>query len=404
MANVEVPKLCDSTKCTACGACANGCAVNAIVLKEDEFGELHPVIDQAQCVGCGRCAKICPENAMSLVRHDDPIIYAAWLKDCESLKESTSGGAAFAISKAVIDEGGIVWGAAYDADLNVRYVKARSIEELAFIRKSKYVQSSVGLAWREIREELENGKLVLFAGTGCHVKGLLAYLGKDYENLFTLDLVCHGVPGGGVFQKYKKWIEEKFGDKMVDYQPRPKRKDGNETTFSARAVFANKAEIHLERSLNSYFTGFQHNLFLRAACHDCQANGRNRYSDFTVADFWGLGKVKPFKNHRQRTKGISMLALNSEKAKAFLPKIESSLVMEERSYEEASISNKQYYRSSVASPFRTAFRVDLAKLSWEELAKKYMRWSRKEKLLYCIKKFTPTPVLLYAKLLAKWVK
>lgn len=124
------------------------------------------------------------------------------------------------------------------------------------------------------------------------------------------------------------------------------------------------------------------------------ANGEKRYSDFTVADFWGLGKVVPFKPYRERTLGISMLALNSEKAKNFFEEFKDSLVYESRSYEEASYSNIQYYKSANPSPMRDRFRQDFPQLSWEELAGKYMQTSVKEKTLYCIKKFTPPFVII----------
>ena len=160
----------------------------------------------------------------------------------------------------------------------------------------------------------------------------------------------------------------------------------------------------MERLDNSYFVGFQRNLFLRSACHDCKANGEQRFSDFTVADFWGLGKVEPFNDYKQRTLGISMLALNSVKAKALFPDISVWLNCQKRSYKEASISNHQYYKSAVPSPRRNEFRDDYERMSWDALADKYMRFNKKDLVLYGIKKFTPPHLLLHVKLLAKWIK
>lgn len=402
----RTPQLCDATKCTACSACMNVCPTDAIVMKEDAVGELHPVIDAETCIGCLLCERTCPEKEdKTIERFGPPMVYCCWLKDAEKRRESTSGGAAYAMSVAVIKAGGHVWGAAYDENLSVRYTEANRVDELRRLQKSKYVQSYVGDAFRKIKDELDSGDRVLFIGTGCHVKGLRAYLRKDYQNLLTADLICHGVPGQGVFMAYKAWLEEKYGDKLVDYLPRHKRRDGQETGYSSLGIFAKLGPVHLQLDENSYFTGFQHNLFLRTNCHDCQANGKERYADITIGDFWGLGKLSPFTDYKQRTLGISMLALNSEKARAFFAEFSDLLEYEERTYAEACCTNTQYYRSAKPSPMREQFREEFASgKSWDELASKYMQLSKKEVVLFGIKKFTPPNMLLYAKLLAKWIK
>lgn len=386
----KTPVLCDYDQCTACCACYNACPYGAISMKEDKYGEHHPVIDSSKCIGCGLCEKACPELGITVVnRYGKPLIYSCWLKNADNRRESTSGGAAYAISLAVIKKGGHVWGAAYDEDLRLHYVEANTLDELRPIQKSKYVQSYVGDCFKKIKSELDKGDTVLFCGTGCHVKGLRSYLKKEYGNLYTIDLVCHGVPGHGVFRKYKEWLEAKYGDTLVNYIPRHKRSDGQEIGYYTMAEFKHKGCIKMEKKDNGYFIGFQHNLFLRSACHNCAVNGEQRYSDFTVADFWGLGKVQPFHQNMQRTLGISMLALNSEKAKAFFKEFAADLVYEQRSYEEASISNTQYYKAAVPSPQRTAFREEWDSLSWDVLTDKYMRYTAKERVLYAIKKFTP---------------
>lgn len=401
----RLPQLCAEEKCTVCSACYNVCPVSAITMKEDQYGELHPYINEETCIGCGRCERTCPENGKTqLDRYGKPTVYCCWLKDADKRRESTSGGAAYAMSVAVVNSGGHVWGAAYDENLSVKYTEANDIAGIARLQKSKYVQSYVDDAFKKIKSELDAGDRVLFIGTGCHVKGLRAFLKKDYANLITADLICHGVPGQGVFMKYKAWLEKRYGDTMCDYLPRHKRGDGQETNYSSLARFEHRGAIKLELQENSYFTGFQHNLFLRTNCHDCQANGEERYADITVGDFWGLGKLAPFKDYKQRTLGISMLALNSEKAKAFFAEISGLLDYEERTYAEASCTNTQYYRSAKPSPYREQFRKEYPNATWDELFPKYMQMSNKEVVLYAIKKFTPPHLLLHVKLLAKWIK
>ena len=390
MENRRIPRLCDADRCTACSACYNVCPKNAIMMVEDKYGELHPQVMESLCVGCGLCERTCPELRQNQIkRYSKPDVYCCWLKDANIRKESTSGGAAYALSSLIIKKGGHVWGAAYDKDMSVCYQEANTLDGLRKIQKSKYVQSYVKDCFQVIKKELEAGELVLFAGTGCHVKGLRAFLKKDYDNLYTMDLVCHGVPGQGVFLKYVKWLEKKYQDKLINYIPRHKRKDGQEIGYYAMATFEHKGNVKLELRDNGYFVGFQHNLFLRSNCFQCSANGEERYADFTVADFWGLGKVQPFTQNHERTRGISMLALNSGKASNLFDEVKDDLVYEKRTYEEASFSNTQYYKPAIPSPRRAKFREEWNELGWEQLTDKYLGYSKKEKVLYFIKKFTP---------------
>ncbi len=397
-----LPKLSSEDKCTGCCACYNACGKGALIMKEDQFGELHPFVNENLCVGCGMCERACPElESNAIKRYNKPEIYCCWLKNAKDRKESTSGGAAFAISSAIIEKGGHVWGAAYDENMSLRYQEANTIEELRPIQKSKYVQSYVWDCYQKIEKELKAGDLVLFTGTGCNVKGLRTYLRKDYDNLYTMDLVCHGVPGQGIFKKYIAWLEEKYLDKVINYTPRNKGEDGQERAYYSQATFKHIGDVKLELEDNSYFVGFQRDLFLRTNCFHCTANGERRYADFTVADFWGLGKTAPFHHNMERPKGISMLAVNTGKANNIFKEIENSIVFEKRTYEEASLSNTQYYRPATPSINREEFRKESQNLTWKEITSKYLRLSHKETILYYFKKFTPPGLLSYIKSMAK---
>lgn len=401
----SLPQLCKAEKCTACTACMNSCAKCAISMQENAKGELHPVLDIDKCIRCGVCEKVCPELNNSLERNSSPTVYCCWLKDAECRKESTSGGAAFAISKAVIERGGHVWGAAYTDCLSPVYLEANTIDELRRIQKSKYVQCAPRDCFRKIREELKNGDLVLFTGTSCHVKGLLSFLCRDYENLLTVDLVCHGVPGQGVFRKYKEYLERKYDDKLNFFTFRPKREsDGQEFSYCTVANFDKEGSVKIQKKENGYFVGFQNSIFLRECCFNCQGNGMQRYADFTVADFWGLGKVKPFLQWQERTKGISMLALNSGKARDFFDLFKDDMVYELRSIEEACFSNHPYDHSTIKPPKAEAFWKEWQLLPWEELNRKYFRTSQKEQIMYYIKRFTSPYLLAYIKFIVKWIK
>lgn len=386
----QIPILCTPEQCTACSACANICTHHVIEMKEDAHGEHHPVINIDKCIGCGLCAKVCPEKEEGRVkRYGKPDVYYAWLHTAADRKESTSGGAGYAIACAVIRQGGHVWGAAYDCDMMVRYTEANTLEELRPIQKSKYVQSYVGDAFSCIKEELIKGDLVLFAGTSCHVKGLRAFLRKEYDNLITVDLVCHGVPGQGVFRKYKEWLEAKYQDRLTFFDFRPKEEDGQERVCRTKATFEKLGKVNIELKENGYFVGFQRNTFLRDACYQCTCKGEERYADITIADFWGLGKVEAFHNNLQRPYGISMVAFNSEKGKKLLFLLQKDMFMVKRTYREASFSNTQYYESSKPSSCRDEFWKEWNTRSWSELTDKYFTYTKKDLVLYGIKKFTP---------------
>lgn len=388
--NKSLPILCKSEHCTACFACVNVCRHDAVKMVENNHGELYPIIDKDSCVRCGLCEKVCPElYENEPCKYNEPDVYCCWLKSSENRKQSTSGGVGYAIACAIIKMGGHVWGAAYDEDMIVRYTEANTIEDLRAIQKSKYVQSMVGDCYSRIERDLKRGEKVLFTGTPCHVKGLRSYLRKDYSNLLTVDLVCHGVPGHGVFRKYKEWLERKYNDKMFFFDFRPKENDGQERTYRTKAYFKNIGVKSIECFKNGYFVGFQRNLFLRDACYQCTCKGKLRYSDITIADFWGIGKVIPFKKNKQRAYGISMLALNSEKGKEFLSYIQEELFIEKRSYYEASYINNQYYESSKPSILRESFWRDWGVYDWEQLNRKYFRYNLKDKILFYIKKFLP---------------
>lgn len=400
-----LPVLCDSEHCTACSACVNICKHNAIKMTEDNHGELHPVILSDNCIRCGLCEKVCPElNGNAPLKYEKPDVYCCWLKSAENRKESTSGGAGYAIACAIIKMGGHVWGAAYDENMTVRYTEANTIEDLRIIQKSKYVQSIVGDSFSQIKNELEKGDMVLFTGTPCHVKGLRSYLRKDYSNLITVDLVCHGVPGHGVFRKYKEWLEHKYNDKIFFFDFRPKEKNGQEKGCYSKAYFCNTGTKVIKSRENSYWVGYQRGVFFREACYQCTSKGENRYADITISDFWGLGKIEPFHENRQRSYGISMLALNSDKSKMFFDNIKDSFVIERRSYKEASISNKAYYESCNKSLAKEKFWEEWMDLSWDKLANKYFKLTAKENFIYIIKITIHPAVLSVVKSFFNYIK
>ena len=204
--------------------------------------------------------------------------------------KSSSGGVFSAIAEYILKNGGIVWGAAYSKDLTLTYQYVENIEDLDRLRRSKYVQAEVNDSFKLIKEQLRVGKNVLFTGTSCHIRGLYSYLPKKLqENLITIDFICHGVPSPSVFKKYINWLEKKYNDKLVDFNFRDKQYGWDNGVLTV-GYFQNQGKKIFMNDENSYFYGMLHDMFIRPCCHECQSNGLQRESDFTIADFWGIGR------------------------------------------------------------------------------------------------------------------
>ncbi|MCM1372612.1 MAG: Coenzyme F420 hydrogenase/dehydrogenase, beta subunit C-terminal domain [Bacteroides sp.] len=351
-ANKNIPVLCASDLCMGCGACSQSCKSGAIAMVSDSHGFLHPVINLDKCIGCGLCAKKCPVGNDEYNRNDKARkVIACWHKDNEIRMTSSSGGVFTALAEYVLSLNGIVWGAAYDENMHLRYEGIDKVQDLGKLRRSKYVQCEIGDTFIQIKKQLADGKLVLFCGTSCHVRGLYQVVGsKLNENLITADFICHGVPSPKVFAEYIKWIEQKYGDKLVDFNFRDKRYGWDNGVLTV-GTFRNIGERKFMNDENSYFTGMLNNMFIRQSCYQCTSNGLRRHADFTIADFWGIGRNVPYEHEMEKTKGISMCALNSNKAiKIFKSYLQNRLNWTERTLEEAVAGNSNYERSSICNP------------------------------------------------------
>ena len=192
--------ICNKVACTGCGLCKIICPVNAIDMRADRSGFLYPIVEKSRCIECGRCVKECPihKNENKKVKVE---LYAAWNKDRKERLRSTSGGVFILLARQIIKKNGIVIGAMWDENFHVTHRAATTLEELEKISGSKYVQSEI-CAWPDIREKLDEGRMVLFSGTPCQVHALRNYLNKDYSNLYCVDVVCHGVPSYKIFERY----------------------------------------------------------------------------------------------------------------------------------------------------------------------------------------------------------
>lgn len=296
--------------CNGCGACVASCPKKCLTLREDERGFLKPVVDPDLCTSCGLCEKICPITNRK--RTDAvPEAIAAWAKDAQLRKVSSSGGVFSVFAESVLNDGGVVYGAALDESMDVYHKRVTTLDELASLRGSKYVQSHVNTCYQQVKADLKERK-VFFTGTPCQVAGLKAYLGKDHENLICADIICHGVPSRRVWRAYLSHRQEKQASEVVSASFR--NKDYGWKVFSMKIDYRNGSTEIFPLDKDLYLKGFLQNICLNDSCYHCAFKTLDRSSDLTMADFWGVDNLYPeiFDDC-----GTSLVLLHSEKGKEF---------------------------------------------------------------------------------------
>ena len=300
-------------QCTGCGACYNICPVNAIEMRPDSEGFLFPVIDETKCVHCGKCLAACPAHSPVYENAETPECYAV-MGDDTLRKKSSSGGVFSMLADWILEQGGAVCGAAYTDDYYaVEQILVKSKEELHKLRGSKYVQSNTGEIYKEVKACLKQGMPVLFTGTPCQIAAVNSYLSKPYENLYTVDLVCHGVPSPAVYKAFVKEQEEKHNSKAVRVSFRDK--DIVKWDVSTAIDFADGQQYRKKRNECAYMKSFLSLLTLRKCCGHCPFAKLPRQGDMTIADFWDIHRFNPKYDDR---KGTSLVLPNNEKGKIML--------------------------------------------------------------------------------------
>lgn len=306
----------DNKYCTGCGACYNICPFNAISMQSNEEGFLYPVIDKEKCSSCGLCNKICNENQQ---KNNVMESFAAYASDAVRTI-SSSGGIFTLLAELVLNNGGYVCGAAFSYDYKkVEHIIISSKEELYKLRSSKYLQSNTKKVFSEIKKLLSDGKQVLFSGTPCQVDALNKFLQKKYDNLITVDILCHGVPSPLVWKKYveevaqgKRIVKATFRDKKIGWTP----------NLLLLLLFDDNSTFEETADKNLFYRAFLQNLCLRQSCATCKYTSINRVADITLGDFWGVNK---FDKNMNDKKGTSSVLINTEKGKQVFSYIKPSL-------------------------------------------------------------------------------
>lgn len=305
-------RLCDTNLCSGCSACAAVCPHACITMVRDEEGFRRPRVDAARCVECGLCSKACPVLSAPET-HPMPTAYAAKNRDGAVRELSTSGGVFTLLARHTLEQGGVVFGAAYDADFKVEHRMVETPEMLSALRGAKYAQSDPGDTFRQVQEQLARGRKVLFSGTPCQTAGLRAFLGKEHPDLLLVDLVCHGVPSPAVWEHYLAYKSEQICDGHRPATVNLRCKDSGWSTYSVDIRWPYGRNYLASNRQDPYIRAFVGDLCLRPSCHRCSFKGLTRVSDFTLGDYWGVWDQLPAMNDNR---GTSIVLVHSEKARA----------------------------------------------------------------------------------------
>lgn len=328
--------ICSHDECTACAACMNICLHNAITMCEDECGYLHSEINASLCVECGLCRMICPV-LHPLNPHKVCTVYAVVSQNRNERRTSSSGGAASSIGRYITGIGGIVYGCSQKNYMDIKHIRVDRAESIDSLKGSKYVQSEIGLCYRKVKQDLRTNKPVLFVGTPCQVAGLKCFLRKEYPNLFTIDLVCHGVaPQRMLWEDVEKYDGlKRYHPKEIYVNFRWKARYG--VQYGMQYCQNSDKTINILKSIKfpyeAYITAFMTGLSFRENCHKCVYAGVNRVGDITIGDFWGLGAYQ--KTKIKAKDGVSLLLVNTEKGEKLLQDVKDEFILEERTLKEA---------------------------------------------------------------------
>lgn len=309
----------EKKECCGCSACQQICPKHCITMKEDAEGFYYPIVDMKNCVDCHLCEKVCPIKSKK--RNNDNILaYAAFSNEMDIRLQSSSGGIFSVIAEYVLENNGIVFGAALNDNQLVNHIAIDNLDNLNKLRGSKYIQSQINKTYKEAEKYLKDGRSVLFTGTTCQIAGLKTFLRKEYENLITVDVLCHGVPSEKVWKKYLQFQEETNKSGLQDVYFR--NKDNGWKKFEVLINFKNGEKYQKANMEDSFMRLFLANICLRPSCHDCHFKSLDRPSDFTIGDSWGIENYMP---EMDDDKGTSVVLLHTEKGKKIFEKLQSQM-------------------------------------------------------------------------------
>lgn len=357
-------QLIEKKRCSGCTVCFNVCPKNAISMEEDKDGFKYPVIDEKKCINCGLCMRKCP--VLNKQKNESlNLCFVGFNKNKESCMEKASSGSIFElIANYVLDQNGVVIGAAFDENNKLIHMAIDNKKDLIKLKGSKYLQSDLNDIFKYIKEII-NERKVLFVGTPCQVSGIKSYIKSD--NLICIDVVCHGVPTPKLFKKYIEELENQNDDKVNEYNFRDKTTGWD--TYSNNIKFKNK-EIKMLHNENPYMQLFLSDIALRKSCYNCNFKLGNKYSDITLGDFWG---VKNYYPEMYNKNGVSAIIINTEVGRNIFSIIKEDIVYKECKLEEIIAGNPSIKISGKEPKNRDVFFNEIETKSINELAVKYKK-------------------------------
>ncbi len=365
--------------CCGCAACADICPKGAITIQRKN-GFDYPVIDQNLCVQCGMCKKVCAFQKEKITESNCIKAYAC--KNSESVRmHSSSGGIFTAASDCVLNKGGVVYGACFDEAMVLRHTRATDAIGRDAMCGSKYIQSRTVGIFRRVKQDLDDNEYVLFSGTPCQVASLKSYLGKEYDNLICVDIICHGVPSPEVWGRFAAFIQSKYNGRMVDYSFR--NKEVAWRRYSPVVTFEDGTVIGENDYTGSFIELFRYDVCLRPSCTACRYTSLHREGDLTIGDFWGIENVFP---QMDDNKGVSSVMVNTQKGAAFLGEIQSKLELNACTQEQIAAKQPNMFRPSQYSNKAESFRNDYKSIPFPDVLKKYTRVGMKRRIIDAVKR------------------
>ena len=363
-------------QCYECNACLVSCPTNAITIERNDLGMGYAKIEKSKCIGCGICKKICPcynENVKVLPMKS----YAAVSKNTQAIK-STSGGVFLELALEILKEGGVVIGAAYDQNWNVKQTAVYQEKDICKLQGSKYVKSDVVDSYEVTYKLLKQNRKVLYSGTPCQIGGLQMYIkeSKLKMNLFTVDIICHGTPTNSFFKSYLELIEKKKNKKIIDFSFRSKeyghRHIGTYTLTNGRK----QKETPLYSSESSYYSFFLQSLTYNEICYSCKYACKERVGDITLGDFWGVRDEIPLffeNNNLSEDNSVSAVMINTKNGEKLFNKVKNKLIVVEANYEMITNHNPRLNRPSSCDKNTRRILLDIYKTSGYFAVEKFFK-------------------------------
>lgn len=366
----------NKSDCCGCTACASVCTHKAITMKPDTLGFLYPEVDIDKCTNCGLCEKVCSFNSDydKSLNIDKPEVYGARHKNIKEIETSRSGAVFIAISDWILNQRGVIYGVGYEDHFRVIHKRAITKEERDEFKGSKYVQSDLGNIFIQVKNDLKEGKIVLFSGTPCQTSGLNSYIGKKLrQNLYLVDIVCHGVPSPYIWRDYIAYNEGKYKSKIVSFDFRDKKEYG---WNAHKETFVLSGGKKILPKYHPYSSLFSKTLIYRESCGNCHFCNTKRPSDITIADFWGWEKTDS--NINKDNKGVSLLLINTEKGKKLFDNIKDDLYIIKANLKDCLQHNLK--SSTILCKDRNNFVEDYESKGFNFILKKYTDISLKNRI------------------------